>query len=187
MLPFVSALIISLSFSGCGFVERTMHPSMFYTNTMNLEREVKIFGPENAKIYYSMTNREPQLYGIINDGVCSLNLTKSTSKTEGVSTWNSASELYNDVNNIRYTNQWNAVETLTLIIKLDDKELLNNKFENFWGFRSFTGYTFEDIKKWDIVESVKSDYKYRGNSKYNQEDIWDIKYRALIVDLTSNS
>lgn len=179
----VTAFVLLISLLSCGVVERTMYPNLMFTSTINVERTLRIFGPEDAKIYYGFNKNEPQLWGLIKNGKAELKLDKSSERNEYLSSWQTHSKLINEAMRIFYTNQMNLIDDLVLIVEKDNKTILSEVYPNFWGFKLFSSCHPEEIKKWDIVQSVTSDYNYRGGSKYNQEEIWNIIYRDLVIEI----
>ena len=75
-------------FSGCGIVQRTMHPTYYMQINYDCTRNISVFAPKGYKIYYSFNNGAAILDGVSDGYKHTIHIHKNYLAYTSESSWN---------------------------------------------------------------------------------------------------
>ena len=164
--------------AGCGVVSRTMHPNYNIKFYLNLHRNLVVFGPTGAKVYYSIDSETEEFIGYVNDGKTTANIDAARTGFDEFSSWRTMDSRDEKLDDLFIKVREASQANISIRLNYSNKDYYTY-VECIYGFGCGNTYkAFSDLPdvKRVVDESDATDMNFSQNYKYS------IYYRDLVVD-----
>ena len=177
------ALLISLLFSqiGCGITSRIVYSVSYVKVQFNVSREVRIFAPTDAKIYFGWDNDPLELYGIVKSASYSIPLNRQFTEKDQSSAWHSDATNAIWVQEIGRRAKCDLSHSISIKVLSNEKVLYDNTLHNVYGVDYKGDPVYQVDKLGDMPIILKSDFKQEEDGS-NYGFIYSYDYKPLVIE-----